>query len=113
MHDIKSLKQFLGSDEKFIATLMDKFMEEMPKEAQKLKDSVTEKNWDSVRAMSHKMLSSVKIFDAKELTPILQNIEIYSEDKVRLNQIPGLVTKFETSCEKTLKKMKKLREGLK
>lgn len=110
--DLEAIKQFLGTDEKFIAVLIDKYVQDMPEEAKKLKASAARKNWDEVKAMSHKMLSGTKIFNIKVLTSILQNIEKFSEKRTNLGRIPSLIEEFETSGEKILKEMKKLRSEL-
>lgn len=110
--NLEEMKQLLGSDEKFIAVLMDKYIQDMPEEAKKLKASVARKDWKEVRAMSHKMLSGTKIFNIKELTSVLQDIEKFSEKKTSLERIPSLIAQFETSGEKILDEMKKLRSEL-
>ncbi len=110
--DLKSLKQFLGNDEKFIALLIDKFIRGTPLEAEKLKSAVMEKNWERVREISHKLLSSTKIFSQDELTSTLEKIEKLSENKILLNRIPKLFSQFETSCKNSLMEIKKF-PGLK
>lgn len=113
MIDIENLKQFLGSDEEFIAVLMDKFLQEIPKDASNLKSAAESSDWPKVRAVSHKMLSSTKIFAFEELTSILQKVEKYSESKTNLDQIPGLIKAFAKSCDKALKELEDYRAAIK
>ncbi len=112
MIDIENLKQFLGSDEGFIAVLMEKFIQEIPKEGKNLKTQAKERDWKRVRASSHKMLSSTKIFNLDELTSILQQIEKFSETQTNLEEIPGLISKFELYCKKVLEEMEQSKEVL-
>lgn len=112
MIDIENLKQFLGSDEGFIAILMEKFIQEIPKEGASLKANALERDWNKVRASSHKMLSSTKIFNLDELTSVLQQIEKFSETQTNLEEIPGLVSKFEFSCKKAIEEMEQYKEML-
>lgn len=109
MIDIETLKQFLGSDEGFIATLMDKFIQEMPREAETLKKLAREHDWQRVRASAHKMLSSTKIFNLEELTSILERIE---KNEVNPGQIPDLIPEFDLAWKKVLQEMKQQREKL-
>lgn len=111
MIDIENLKQFLGSDEEFIAILMDKFLQEIPKEAEKLKAFTKKADWPGVRAVSHKMLSSTKIFNLEQLTSVLQQIEKISESGTNTGQIPGLVSEFEIECKNVIEEMKQYREN--
>lgn len=109
MIDIENLKQFLGSDEEFIAMLMDKFIQEMPREAETLKKLVQERDWQRARSSAHKMLSSTKIFNLEELTSVLERIE---KSEANADRIPELIPEFDLACKNVLQEMKQQREKL-
>ena len=110
--NIETLKEFLGSDEEFIATLMDKFIQEMPREEARMKAFASQRDWKGVRAVAHKMLSSTKIFGLYELTSVLQDVERFAESQTNLELMPDLLSKFENSCKSIVEEMKLQREKL-
>ena len=110
--NIENLKKFLGSDEAFIALLMVKFIQECPKETARLKEFAGQNNWERTKAVSHKMLSSTKIFGLLEFTFILKQVEEFSETRTNLEKMEDLVYKVEIECKNVLAEMKQIRATL-
>ncbi len=112
MINIENLKEFLGSDDEFIVTLMEKFISEIPREGANLRQATDHQDWRKVRAISHKMLSSTKIFNLEVMTTILHKVERLSENESNLEQLPGLVSEFETASAEAIKEMQKLKTSI-
>ena len=101
--NIQELKKYLNCDNKFLASIIDKFIEEA---AEIMKTASANKKWEAVRASAHKMLSSVRIFELKEIIVILEKIEIEVETQNNYALIEEEVKKFTILIKKVIDEMK-------
>src|SRR5438270_7233476 len=110
--DIQELKKYLNCDDAFLASLIQKFIEEVSAITKTIDKAATEGKWDIVRSNAHKMLSSVRIFDIKELIKTLETLEIEAGDannipklKTEVNNLSALVNTSITEMHKTLEEI--------
>lgn len=113
MISIEKMKKFLGSDEQFIANLMDKFLVESGQDMDKLKAASGRKNWNQVQALSHKILSSTRVFNLEKINSLLERIEIAAEERKTPDLIPFMVEEAEQKWQEITKELKTLRKGIK
>jgi HPt (histidine-containing phosphotransfer) domain-containing protein len=92
MKNLEEIKKIVGTDEIFITRLLEKFMSESGTDVKRLNTAVEGKNWPLVRAVSHKMLGSTRIFMLEELNQPLEMMEDLAESNRYLDKIPGLMT---------------------
>jgi len=96
------LNKFTGGDQDLTKQLLEIILKQVPEAIVKLKDSIANKNWKEVHAVSHKIKSSLAIFELHELKKLSTNIEEYSRDGERLEDIPALFAKFEIESKKEM-----------
>ncbi len=99
------LDKFTGGDQELTIQLLEIILKQIPEAIQKLKVSIPEHNWKEVHAVSHKVKSSLAIFELHELKKLSTNIEEYSRDGILLEDIPALFIDFEKQAEVELMKL--------
>ncbi|MBP6334981.1 MAG: tetratricopeptide repeat protein [Bacteroidia bacterium] len=92
--DLRFMEKFTGGDQELTIQLLEIILKQLPDAVQKLNTYIPKQNWKEVHAISHKMKSSVAIFELDELKKLTTNIEEYSRDGIRLEDIPDLFRKF-------------------
>ena len=114
------LEKFTGGDQELTIQLMEIFLKQVPEAVQKLSHSIASHDWTETHAVSHKIKSSIAIFELNELKKLITNIEEYSRDKVNLEKIPNAFSAFREgtryairNLEAELKKLKKTSANIK
>ena len=107
------LEKFTGGDHELTIQLMEIFLKQIPEAIQKLTHSIASQDWSETHAISHKIKSSIAIFELNELKKLITNIEEYSRDQVNLEKIPNAFSAFREgtryairNLEAELKKLK-------
>ncbi|WP_106794918.1 ATP-binding protein [Aquimarina sp. Aq78] len=83
--DLSFLKKTFDNDTEIIQGVLQMFIDETPKDYQKLKQAIEERNWDVTREIAHKLKSSFKTIGLKNETNILQKIEYSSKEKIEFS----------------------------
>lgn len=99
------LDKFTGGDQELTIQLLEIILKQIPETIEKLKIHIPSKNWKEVHAVSHKVKSSLAIFELNDLKKISTNIEEYSRDGICLEEIPELFNKFQTGAESELQNL--------
>ena len=114
------LEKFTGGDQELTIQLMEIFLKQVPEAVQKLSHSIASHDWTETHAVSHKIKSSIAIFELNELKKLITNIEEYSRDKVNLEKIPNAFSAFREgtryavrNLEAELKKLKQTSANIK
>lgn len=77
-------------------------LDETPDEMYKLQKFSDEQNWDSLRAIAHKMKSSMQFLGMKETLNTVRFIELSAKEKKNLHQLPEKVRMVVRDCEMAL-----------
>lgn len=99
------LDKFTGGDQELTVQLLEIILKQIPETIDKLNFHIPRKNWKEVHAVSHKVKSSLAIFELHELKKISTNIEEYSRDGICLDEISELFNKFQQGAEAELKNL--------
>ena len=102
MININQLKEFLDCDDEFLIHLMEAFVKESGEGISRLKTASADKDWKMVKATSHKMLSSTRIFNIGDLSNLLEEIEKMAEKGIDTDLVPGKVSAVEESWKITI-----------
>ncbi|HXD94782.1 MAG TPA: hypothetical protein VNX01_16360 [Bacteroidia bacterium] len=87
--NIQELKGYLNCDDAFLISIMQKFIDEVIDITATIKTATNNKDWGIVKTNAHKMLSSVRIFEMKEIIVVLEKLEIEAGGR----QDEGLIKK--------------------
>jgi len=73
-----------------------------------MKQSLNNKDWDSLRSAVHKMIPSFSIVGIhKDFENMAKKIQEYSRNQEHLDELPELVTQIDNVCTHACKGLKK------
>ena len=108
MINIDEMKDFLGCDDTFVFSLLKTFIKESADGLSKLKSATASGDWPMVRAMPHKMLSSVRILNLSEMVTVLTEMEIIAESQKGVEQIPEKLFLYESLWKEIIAEINEL-----
>lgn len=109
MHlNIAEIREYTGTDDDFIVKLFDKFLAHIRNDISNLKLNTEAKNWESVKKISHSLLSSARIFGLKEISVIHEKIEIDCSSN-HPDNIPGMVAEISKLYDEVVSEMNDLK----
>jgi len=110
--DLSYLNSITGGSPEITAKMINLLLEETPIEIDQLEEFVKEKNWDRLRAVAHKMKSSVNFLGLQYLKDDLMFIENSAERGENLDILPKKVSHISKVCNIALAELKKHLEQL-
>ncbi|WP_103070658.1 PAS domain-containing hybrid sensor histidine kinase/response regulator [Aquimarina sediminis] len=103
--DLSFLEKTFGNDAEIIQSVLQIFLNETPKDYQKLKLAIEEKNPQAAKETAHKLKSSFKTMGLQNETAILQKIEQLSNEKVAFEIISNHFQVLNKSFDKILEEI--------
>ncbi|MBC8047407.1 MAG: Hpt domain-containing protein, partial [Fimbriimonadaceae bacterium] len=82
-------------------------LDETPDEILKLKKFSTEENWENLRAIAHKMKSSMQFLGMSDTLEVVKSIELSAKEKTNLQQIPEKINRVVQDCTLALQELEK------
>jgi CheY-like chemotaxis protein/two-component sensor histidine kinase/HPt (histidine-containing phosphotransfer) domain-containing protein len=104
--NIDNLMQFASGDRDVALKMIDSFIEETGNNTNLLKTAFQNKEWDTVRQLSHKMCSLMKMVSAHEIVSILILFEKGDQSKEKELTLFRLLEDLIAKAERIKKKMK-------
>ncbi|MBU2491974.1 MAG: response regulator [Bacteroidetes bacterium] len=101
------LKESAGNNPSLIKDIINIFLDQTPGFISQIEDAVKSENWEDAKTFAHKMKPTVSYVGISSLVEIIKNIEDYSEEKIHLEKIPGLVKDLKTGCQTAFIELKK------
>ena len=87
--------------------MIDLYLEQTPVLISKMKQSLSEKDWDSLYSTVHKLIPSFSIMGINnDYEKIAKKAQDYTRTKTNLNEIPDLVLELEKVCLKACEELK-------
>jgi HPt (histidine-containing phosphotransfer) domain-containing protein len=97
--DLDDLKRRTKSNSDLIMQMISLFLEQTPSLINTMKESLKEKDWDSLRSAAHKMIPSFSIMGiSDEFEKMTRQVQDYSGDIQHTERISGLVLQIENVC---------------
>ncbi|MBC8173002.1 MAG: response regulator [Chitinophagales bacterium] len=81
-------------------------LDETPDEMVKLQKYLIEENWDNLRAIAHKMKSSMQFLGLKHTLETVKAIELSAKNRTELNDLPDKISQVIKDCEAALRSLK-------
>lgn len=100
------LRSFTNGDAEKIKKYVNMFLTRAPEQLQELKQYTDDKNWEEVRIVAHSLKPQMGYMGIKSLEQDLRTIEDYAGEKVRLEQLPGLVYHIEVSLNQAFDELR-------
>jgi signal transduction histidine kinase/CheY-like chemotaxis protein len=113
--NLEFLEKFTGGDQELTIQLIEIFIKQVPDAIVKLNQAISSKNWKETHAISHKVKSSIAIFELSEMKKLITNIEEYSREREHLDEIPRAFSAFREGTRIALRnleaELKKLKQA--
>lgn len=106
--NIKHIKNTLDCDDSFIVTLFKSYLKESDECVNNIEKGLQDQDWSLIKGAAHKMLSSTRIFDLKELTNALESIEENAIEEEKRQLIPSLFNTLKTNQNLYIHEIKKV-----
>jgi len=103
--DVQALKNYLNCDNSFLLGLVQTFVEDLADTTNKITLAWQNQNLTSIKLNAHKLLSSVKTFQLKELGMLLEKIETAAATKNSTPQLGEEIKQLSISVQKVIKEM--------
>jgi PAS domain S-box-containing protein len=81
-------------------------LDETPDEVKKMKQYLAEEKWDNLRAIAHKMKSSMQFLGLKNTLEYVKFIELSAKEKINLTLLPDKVNQVAADCEEAVEYLK-------
>jgi PAS domain S-box-containing protein len=105
LYDLNIIKSISGGDEGFVIKMVLLFIDTVPANLKDLNNALTEKNWDMVYKMAHKLKSTLDSMGVQSVKQDVRTVEMNAKKMENLDQIPGMVARIScivNSCIKQL-----------
>ncbi len=99
------LDKFTGGDEDLTIRMLQIIIKQIPESTEKLQTAIPAKDWKEVHAVTHKLKSSLAIFELNNLKKLSTNMEEYSRDGINLDEIPKLFNLFKVESYPVVKNL--------
>lgn len=82
-------------------------LDETPEEVQKLKKYCMEENWDGVRAIAHKMKSSMQFLGLETTLELVKSIELCAKERTELTYLHDKIRQVADDCNRAMELLNK------
>jgi CheY-like chemotaxis protein/HPt (histidine-containing phosphotransfer) domain-containing protein len=73
--DLSSLKQHAGEDEEFVKSILEIFVQDVPKYLSKLEEALQNENWEEIKKVIHTLKSSTSILGMENTSELIKRME--------------------------------------
>ena len=107
LYDLSLIKEQYGGSEELIRKMTELFVTNTPLSISNLKKALSDNDWDTVRALAHKMKPSLEMMGIERLREKVREIERLASAREQLSEIPGMVEQLCHTLEAAISEMKK------
>lgn len=105
--DLSYLDLMSDGDVDMKKMMLELLFDEPISEIYKMKNLQEAANWQELRAVSHKMKSTLAFVGNEELTDINKNLEDYAKNETNLTELPGMIDQLRSTFEKALLELRR------
>jgi HPt (histidine-containing phosphotransfer) domain-containing protein len=101
------LNHLTKSDPALMMEMISAYLIQTPALIKTMKQSLKDKDWDSLHAAVHKMIPSFSIMGiSADFESMAKKVQEYSRTKQQTDELPDLVLQLEIVCKKACKELK-------
>ena len=89
--DLSYLESLTNENPELKKQIVHLLIQETPEEVRLMKGHLETGNWNSLRAVAHKLKGSMALMGLKPLEDDLKTIQDYAKEEINLEQLPGLI----------------------
>jgi CheY-like chemotaxis protein len=95
LYDLSMIQSISGGDSAFIKKMILLFMETVPQNVKELVDATTNKNWEQVSKLAHKLKSTIDSMGIRTLHDQIRSVETKAKNREQLDLLPNMVRQVE------------------
>ena len=104
--DLTYLKQRTKSNPELMAEIISAYLVQTPPLISSMKQSLLDKDWDSLRAAVHKLIPSFAIMGiSEEAENSAKKIQEYTGTRLQIEELPTLVQQIDNVCTRACKEL--------
>lgn len=106
LYDLTYLKELSSGDQDFENTMIDYFIENSPKVISTMDQLIEDEDWAECREVIHKFIPNLNVVGAHELLDDANNVEIFTEKRINLDQVSELWGRVKSGCQMLIEQLK-------
>ena len=101
LYDLSYIQELGGNNADFINSLLQIFIDTTPADSAEMVKACTDKKWDAVSKLAHKIKSTIDSLRITEIKDDVRTIELDAKNKVNLDAVARLVAKVDRVVNET------------
>ncbi|MFC5270187.1 response regulator [Adhaeribacter terreus] len=106
--DLTFLKEMAAGNQTFMDEIIGMFISATPESLQKMQEAINENDWTNVKAIAHRLKSSMFLIGIKELEMNMATIEQNAQNAEENELVQKLLDRTKKICEAAITKLKQL-----
>jgi PAS domain S-box-containing protein len=107
LYDLSGLRKASRGNEAFVEKMINLFIQTIPDSVKKMKIALDEKDFETLRAIAHRIKPSLNDMRIDDLKYVIRQIEYLATDEPQSNQLPILLQKTERVLSLVIDEIKK------
>ena len=103
--DLAYLKSLPGANDEFVKEMIEIFIEDTPKELEKITKAINDQDFAAVKRIAHKLKTSVSFMGLNQIVPLLKEMEAKGTAEQEMDAIIKLFSVVENTCSKAIKEL--------
>lgn len=104
--NLSDLLELSRGNNSFVREMIDIFVEQNPLDLKQLEDAGAIAKYNTIRAVAHRMKTSIGFMGIKNLLPTLTQIETMAENRKDIDEINRLLAEVRNNCTKAIEEFK-------
>ena len=106
LYDVLNLTSISNGDEEFVKSMIVLFLQNTPVQSKQLVTACSEKDWEQVYFLAHKMKASINLVNIADIKEEIKTIEINAKALQQLENLPSQIQYVDEVVSNTAKQMK-------
>jgi|SRR5450432_2218154 len=96
LYDLNMIQSVSGGDSAFIKKMILLFIETVPLNVHELVEATSNKNWEHVSKMAHKLKSTIDSMGIRSIHEQIRTVEMNAKNQINLERMPNMVRQIES-----------------
>lgn len=106
LYNLDSLYKLLNQDAEEVQEMVHMFIEIAPATLSEMEEAYDEENFEELGKLAHKFKGNLRLLNIHSLEDTILNLEKYSKENRKLDEIKRLMDKLETTLPKVIEQLK-------
>lgn len=105
LYDLSYLKELSSGDLEFEHSMIDYFITNTPDVIDTMDRLIIQEDWNEIREVIHRFIPNLNMVGAKEFLEDANNIELFTEKRYNLENVPSLWGNVKKGCIELLEQL--------